>query len=64
MQNFNDVIGLTIEEAKEKLKGCGINSIRPLMIDGEHMMGTMDYRLDRLNVSIANGLITSINKIG
>ena len=64
MKDFSDLIGLTIEQAIEKAKDRGIVSIRPRVVDGEHMMGTMDYRTNRLNVGIDGGVITSIGNIG
>ena len=37
-----------------------VNAIRPMVVDGEGMMGTMDYRIDRLNVEIREEKIVKL----
>ena len=44
--------------------GTEITRIRPIIIDGEGMMVTMDHRLDRLNVELAGGKVVKIIKTG
>lgn len=44
--------------------GTEITRIRPIIIDGEDMMVTMDHRLDRLNVELAGGKVVKIIKTG
>lgn len=39
-------------------------SIRALSVDGEIMMGTMDMQPKRINVSLNDGVVTSIGKLG
>ena len=57
------LVGLTYKEATELASEYGF-VIRPLMVDGELLMGTMDYCLDRINVTIDRDTITSIFSIG
>lgn len=61
---WNDIIGLTVEEALPLVKDRGINSIRPTIVDGQPQMVTFDMRGDRLNVSTDGGKITSVSKVG
>lgn len=63
MVDFSDIIGLTIDEALPKVADRGINAIRPTVVDGEIMFGTTDMRTDRLNVSLTDGVISSIGRI-
>ena len=44
--------------------GTEITRIRPIIIEGEAMMVTMDHRLDRLNVEIAGGKVVKVLKTG
>jgi len=61
MENYDDLIGLTIDEAKAARPG---NAIRVVMKDGEHYMVTMDYRMDRINVHIEDGKIVYVTGRG
>lgn len=56
------LIGKTITEAEES--DASWMSIRPIMIDGEHMIVTQDWNLGRVNVEIENGVITKVNSVG
>ena len=56
-----ELIGKTIDEAKELYPEY---VFRPSMIDGKLQMLTMDYRMDRVNVFIDNGVISGIGKLG
>ena len=67
MANLEQMIGMTVEEAnvwlaeaKPMNEGTVVTTIRPMEVDGEGMMGTMDYREDRANVSIVAGRITQV----
>lgn len=60
LEQYNNLIGLTLEEA-EKISG---KDIRPRKVDGKSMVGTVDYRLTRLNVEIENNKITKILGLG
>ena len=51
----------TFEDAKCELIKRKLNIIiRPVMIDGAVQMVTMDYRLDRVNIEIDNGIIRMV----
>lgn len=56
LAKFKELVGLTLEEAKQKYPGF---EFRARVIDGRSMMGTCDWRPNRVNVSIANGKIDS-----
>jgi hypothetical protein len=62
------LIGLTLQEAQNLIAtqdifhdGNKINSIRATSVDGQPRMMTMDYRTDRLNVSLQDGKISAIS---
>jgi hypothetical protein len=42
------------------ISGEKIGAIRAMVVDGEGMMGTCDYRTDRINVEISNKKIVKI----
>ena len=44
--------------------GTQITRIRPIIIEGEAMMVTMDHRLDRINVEVTGGKVVKILKTG
>ena len=46
--------------SKLPILGEKISTIRAMVVDGEGMMGTMDYRTDRINVEISNKKIVNI----
>lgn len=49
---FANIIGLSFEEAKASLIKSGVKHVRVMEKNGEHFIGTMDYRLDRVNLKI------------
>ena len=57
----SDFVGLSLEEgealAKQRKLAC-----RVIMIDGEGLMVTTDYRSDRVNFSIAKGKIVKVSR--
>lgn len=61
---WDDIIGLTIDEALPLVQSRGINSIRATMVDGQPQIVTMELRGDRLNVATDSGKITSVSKVG
>jgi hypothetical protein len=63
IEDFADLIGLTLEDAESVLKTKDM-VIRPTQEDGEHLCGTADFRMDRVNVAIKNNIVTSIICIG
>ena len=42
------------------ISGERVRRVRPVKVDGERMMMTMDYRTDRINVETENGKIVRI----
>ena len=62
-EDFADLIGLSLEEAEGVLSARNM-VIRPTQEDGEHLCGTADFRMDRVNVAIKNNVVTSIVCIG
>jgi hypothetical protein len=44
------------------VSGHRITKVRPIIIDGEHMIVTMDFRQDRVNVELADGRVVRIVK--
>ena len=61
--NLQQYIGKTPKQADAIAKKVGM-IIRATCIDGEPLMGTCDYRLDRINVVIENNIITAVSGIG
>lgn len=61
---FDDFIGLTVDVAMSKIPESDIKTIRATNIDGKPIVGIRDYRKDRLNVHINNGVIVKISSIG
>ena len=61
ISDFNQIIGMTVEEAKRSLTGM---TVRETVKDGTHLNVTMDLRGNRLNVATIDGKITEIIKIG
>lgn len=59
MSDYNHLIGLTVEEAKEK--GVWIRVMRE---DNQRYVGTMDFRPTRINVEVENGKIIKVNGVG
>ena len=62
-EDFADLIGLSLEEAEAVLEARNM-VIRPTQINGEHLLGTADLRMDRVNVAIKNNVVASIVCIG
>lgn len=57
---FDDVIGKSYQEAKLLYPGV---SWRVTRLDGQPQMVTMDFRTDRINVAIRDGLIDSVESV-
>jgi hypothetical protein len=56
---LNTVVGMDEDEAFALLKRENI-TYRIRSRNGEPYMGTCDYRLDRLNLTIIDGIVTSV----
>jgi hypothetical protein len=48
---------LSLERAEEAIRAFGMVS-RVVSVDGESMMVTEDYRTDRVNIEITDGLVS------
>jgi hypothetical protein len=57
------IVGKSTKEAVEFLKTKGYR-MRTLVRDGQKLMGTADYRRDRINVSVENDIVVGVIKIG
>jgi hypothetical protein len=56
----DEVIGMSEAEAIETIAGISSESLTPRIVrrDDENFIVTMDYRLDRINLEIDNGVVT------
>ena len=56
----DEVIGMSEAEAIETIAGISSESLTPRIVrrDDESFIVTMDYRLDRINLEIDNGIVT------
>ena len=52
------VIGMTVDEATAWANERGM-TVRVVKLDGESLPGTKDYRPERINVEVENGVITA-----
>ncbi len=57
--NERDLIGLTLEEVNTKYPDLNTRVMRE---DENHYMGTADFRMDRYNLQLDNGIITSASR--
>lgn len=63
VQQFDKYVGKTEKQAANMAEKEGM-VIRVTNRDGESLMGTCDYRTDRINVSVEDGVITGISGLG
>lgn len=56
--DVSKLVGLTEEDAKTKITAAGLKC-RVRNRDGQAFVGTCDYRMDRVNLSITDGKVTS-----
>lgn len=56
--NWQELVGMTEGAALAKIQKAGFQA-RVRERDGEHFMGTCDYRTDRVNLRISKGKITA-----
>lgn len=59
-EKYQHLIGKTLEEARSLTS----MQIRVMNRDGKSLMGTADFRTDRINVSIKENKIVTIRGIG
>lgn len=57
------IVGLPVEDAATLLKNEGL-LIRQMRVDGESLMGTADFRKERVNVEVEDGKVTGVLKLG
>ena len=53
----DQVIGQSLTEAEDLCQENGVK-LRLVERDGEHFIVTMDYRTDRVNVHVRDGIVT------
>lgn len=63
VDDFGFLIGLSVDDASEAAAARGF-TIRVTKLDGQDLMVTMDYRTDRVNVEVANGVVVAVIGIG
>ena len=63
-QDYSAMVGMTLEQAQNHAIGLGLRTVRVTTYNGQPMLGTADFRLDRLNVSVTNDLVTSVSGLG
>ena len=56
----NQMIGMTIDEATSLAEGSQL-IVRIVEQDGESFMVTMDFRTNRVNLVIENGVVTRVS---
>jgi hypothetical protein len=63
LERLPEIIGLHLDEARTISDETGF-SIRVMKMDGEHLIGTCDYRTDRINVAIERNTVAAILNVG
>ena len=63
LSQFQGLIGLTPEVAAKVCEANGYR-LRVRTRDGQGMVGTADFRQDRINVAVDKGIITAIKGLG
>jgi len=59
----DNIVGLRFEQAKQLAESQGF-VLRVMREDGEHYIGTCDYRTNRLNIAIDDGAVTDLLRVG
>ena len=63
MTDIQKIIGMSREEAQKTLQANGL-TLRCQNLNGQSLIGTCDYRTDRVNVAIRENKITKVIGIG
>lgn len=63
MTNYEYLIGMTVEVAKNAVKSDG-KYIRVVKKDGHYQEITAEYSSSRINVEVKNNIIVAITSIG
>lgn len=53
------IVGKSVEEATTYIQFIGMR-IRLVSVDGKAFIGTRDYRTDRVNLTVVNGVVTAV----
>ena len=61
MDDLSHLIGMPEDNAIEQIVNAGY-TCRIVNRDGNYFIVTRDYRLDRINLTITNGIITKITR--
>ena len=59
---YSGYVDMFVVSCYANVSGHKITKVRPIIIDGEHMIVTMDFRQDRINVELADGRVVRIVK--
>lgn len=62
IKEFGHLVGIPLEKGNDNIDPSF--SIRVTKIDGQPCVVTHDFRLDRINVEIENGIITNVTGLG
>ena len=57
------IIGLHLEDARNISTETGF-TLRVMQKDGEHLIGTMDFRTDRINIAVERNTVAAILNVG
>lgn len=55
---YQKYVGMTEEEAVQAIQAAGLKA-RIMCRDGQRYVGTCDFRLDRVNLTITQGKVTN-----
>lgn len=61
--NVQQCVGMTEQEASGYLTGIGYK-MRVMWRDGKSLLGTCDFRTNRVNVAIRNGEVLRVMSLG
>ena len=59
---YSGYVDMFVVSCYANVSGHKITKVRPIIIDGEHMIVTMDFRQDRINVELVDGRVVRIGK--
>lgn len=60
---FASLVGKPVAEAQSLAEAAGYR-LRVTVVDGEPNIVTMDFRMDRINVAVDNGVVTAFRGRG
>ncbi len=59
----DSIIGLDITDAEHIAQKKGL-LIRPMCVDGQELLGTCDFRPNRLNIEVNDGKVAAVVSVG